>query len=185
MYDLETALSSCEVASRTPQILFMSMKEKIASAMRHLCVLDFLRRQYYDLDSDPVCLVMCVSLSDVKFLSCVANVWISVAEETTAETEPKFNHLTGVGRHLDVKLAKVEPSPASSLESKDKQPAVAAIGGQSAGESSAQSTNHQSQGKLVFGSSANCAPKDAQKVSFASHTGRIWIIFDSLFCTAY
>lgn len=84
-------------------------------------------------------------------------------EGAPTETEPKFNPFTGVGRRLDGKPAKHEPPSASSSPSKDKQPAAPSKGGQSAAGPSSQSTNRQSQGKLVFGSNANRAPKDAQK----------------------
>lgn len=84
-------------------------------------------------------------------------------EGAPTETEPKFNPFTGVGRRLDGKPAKHEPSSASSSPSKDKQPAAPSKGGLSAAGPSSQSTNRQSQGKLVFGSNANRAPKDAQK----------------------
>ncbi|KNA20892.1 hypothetical protein SOVF_047510 [Spinacia oleracea] len=84
-------------------------------------------------------------------------------EETPVETEPIFNPFTGVGRRLDGKPAQQTPSPASTSASKDKQPALASRAGQSAAGSSSQSTNRQSQGKLVFGSNANPTPKEAQK----------------------
>ncbi|KAL2925126.1 Ubiquitin recognition factor in ER-associated degradation protein 1 [Bienertia sinuspersici] len=84
------------------------------------------------------------------------------AEEPPAETEPKFNPFSGVGRRLDGKPAKQVSSPVSTSGSKDKQLALPSKAGQSSGSPS-QSTNRQSQGKLVFGPSANSTPKEAQK----------------------
>ncbi|XP_021738734.1 ubiquitin fusion degradation protein 1 homolog [Chenopodium quinoa] len=83
-------------------------------------------------------------------------------EEIPVE-EPKFNPFTGVGRRLDGKPAQQAPSPASTSVSKDKQPAVASGAGKSTAGSSSQSTNRQSQGKLVFGSNANRPTKEAPK----------------------
>ncbi|XP_057545315.1 uncharacterized protein LOC130824359 isoform X1 [Amaranthus tricolor] len=83
-------------------------------------------------------------------------------EEAPDETEPKFNPFSGVARRLDGKPAKPILSPATTV-SKDKQPVPASKAGESASGSSSQSTNRQSQGKLVFGSNANRTPKDAQK----------------------
>ncbi|CAO2814948.1 unnamed protein product [Amaranthus hypochondriacus] len=84
-------------------------------------------------------------------------------EEAPDETEPKFNPFSGVARRLDGKPGKPILSPATTTVSKDKQPVPASKVGESASGSSSQSTNRQSQGKLVFGSNANRTPKDAQK----------------------
>jgi len=98
--------------------------------------------------------------------------------------EPKFNPFTGVGRRLDGKPAKHEPSPLSSSPSKDKQSAVPSKGGESGAGPSSQSTNRQSQGKLVFGSNASRVPKDAEKVPLDLHIRKIkyhyHLSFDSL-----
>ncbi|KAJ1395557.1 Ubiquitin fusion degradation protein Ufd1-like [Sesbania bispinosa] len=58
------------------------------------------------------------------------------ANETPAETEPKFNPFSGTGRRLDGKPLNYQPPPLSSSGSKDKKPDVP-------------------NGKLVFGSNAN------------------------------
>ncbi|PIN12737.1 Ubiquitin fusion-degradation protein [Handroanthus impetiginosus] len=77
-------------------------------------------------------------------------------QEPPAETEPKFNPFTGVGRRLDGKAPKTQSPPVSSSGSQDKRANVAGSGGSStSSSSSSQSTNRQSQGKLVFGSNAN------------------------------
>lgn len=81
------------------------------------------------------------------------------AEEVVAEPEPKFNPFTGSGRRLDGRPLSYEPPPASS--SKDKQPVVANGNGQSSVASSSEKAARQAQGKLVFGSNANRAPKEA------------------------
>lgn len=83
-------------------------------------------------------------------------------EEAPAE-EPKFNPFTGAGRRLDGKPASVKPTPASSSASKEKRPVAANAAGQSASPSSSQGPSRQTQGKLVFGSSANRTPKDPAK----------------------
>lgn len=85
------------------------------------------------------------------------------AKEVPVEPEPKFNPFSGVGRRLDGKPMKQEPSPVSSSGSKDKQPVNSGSGQPSAGSGS-QSSSRQSQGKLVFGSNVNRAPKETQQV---------------------
>lgn len=85
-------------------------------------------------------------------------------EEAAAEEEPKFNPFTGSARRLDGKPLKQQPPPVSTSGSKDKRPDMANATGQSAAGSSSQSSNRQTQGKLVFGSNANRNP-DKQKVS--------------------
>ncbi|XP_015570969.1 ubiquitin fusion degradation protein 1 homolog [Ricinus communis] len=84
-------------------------------------------------------------------------------EEVPEETEPKFNPFTGVARRLDGKPLKQQPFPVSSQGSKDKQAAVPSGRGQPSLESSSQNSARQSQGKLVFGSNVNRAPKETQK----------------------
>ncbi|KAJ7978533.1 Ubiquitin fusion degradation protein 1-like [Quillaja saponaria] len=75
-------------------------------------------------------------------------------EEDPAEAEPKFNPFSGAGRRLDGKPLKLDPSPISSLGSKDKRH-IPNGNSQPSAASSSQSSGHQSQGKLVFGSNAN------------------------------
>ncbi|XP_010431554.1 PREDICTED: ubiquitin fusion degradation protein 1 homolog, partial [Camelina sativa] len=81
------------------------------------------------------------------------------AEEVVDEPEPKFNPFTGSGRRLDGRPLAYEPPPASIP--KDKQPVVANGNGQSSAASSSEKAARQAQGKLVFGSNANRAPKEA------------------------
>jgi len=76
--------------------------------------------------------------------------------------EPKFSPFTGAGRRLDGKTSKNQ-TPASSLPSKQPQPGAASSAKQTAASTSQTSTSRQSAGKLVFGSNANSAPKEAQK----------------------
>ncbi|KAK6136689.1 hypothetical protein DH2020_029517 [Rehmannia glutinosa] len=84
-------------------------------------------------------------------------------EEPPAETEPKFNPFTGAARRLDGKPLKTEPPPVSSSASQNKRTNVSGGGGPAtASSSSSQSTNRQSQGKLVFGTNAN-RPRETQK----------------------
>lgn len=86
-------------------------------------------------------------------------------QEVPADTGPKFNPFSGVGRRLDGKPLKDQPPPVSSSDSKDKQlPDVSNGGSQPSAGSSSQSTSRQSQGKLVFGSNQN-RTRDTQKVS--------------------
>ncbi|GAV73364.1 UFD1 domain-containing protein [Cephalotus follicularis] len=84
-------------------------------------------------------------------------------EEVPAETEPKFCPFTGSARRLDGKPLQSKPPPDSSSVAKDKQPAFANGGGQPYAGSSAQNSAKQSQGKLVFGSNVNRAPKESRK----------------------
>ncbi|GFP85942.1 ubiquitin fusion degradation protein 1 homolog [Phtheirospermum japonicum] len=83
-------------------------------------------------------------------------------EEPPAETEPKFNPFTGAGRRLDGKPLKFGSSP--SLTSSASQTKSTNGGGQAtaSSSSSSQGTNRQTQGKLVFGSTAN-RPRETQK----------------------
>ncbi|KAI8025379.1 hypothetical protein LOK49_LG02G03764 [Camellia lanceoleosa] len=91
-------------------------------------------------------------------------------EEVLAETEPKFNPFTGVGRRLDGKPLKYEPPPVSSSSgSKDKRSDVASGGGQPSTGSSSQGTTRQTQGKLVFGSNVN-RTKEPQKQELTKET---------------
>ncbi|GMY05682.1 ubiquitin fusion degradation protein 1 homolog [Fagus crenata] len=85
------------------------------------------------------------------------------AEEAPAETEPKFNPFTGVGRRLDGKTMKYEPPQVSPSGSKDKLPGAANGNPQPSAGSSSQSTTRQAQGKLVFGSNVSRTPKDTKK----------------------
>lgn len=88
---------------------------------------------------------------------------LAVAEAPT-ETEPKFNPFTGVGRRLDGKPLTHEPAPVSSSGSKEKRPDSGNGNAQPSAGSSSQSTNRQTQGKLVFGSNVNRGPKETEKV---------------------
>ena len=93
---------------------------------------------------------------------------VPAVEEALAE-EPKFNPFTGVGRRLDGKPMMTQPAPvaaASSSGSKDKKPDTSNGKAQPSMGSTSQATARQSQGKLVFGSNANRAQKDAKKVPF-------------------
>lgn len=93
---------------------------------------------------------------------------VYAGQEPPAETEPKFNPFTGVGRRLDGKPLKTQSPPASSSGSQDKRTNVSSGGGSAtASSSSSQSTNRQSQGKLVFGSNAN-RTRQTEKVSSRS-----------------
>ncbi|KAF6160562.1 hypothetical protein GIB67_019502 [Kingdonia uniflora] len=87
-------------------------------------------------------------------------------QEAPVEEEPKFIPFTGVGKRLDGKPMHQSPSSVASPSGvKDKQPAVANDGKQqSTVGSHSQSTSRQPQGKLVFSSNANQAPKEAQKI---------------------
>ncbi|KAK4741107.1 hypothetical protein SAY87_024695 [Trapa incisa] len=80
----------------------------------------------------------------------------SGVEEATADTEPKFNPFTGVGRRLDGKPLQYQLPPVSGSNSREKKPLVASGDVQaSAGSTSQSSTSRQAQGKLVFGSNVN------------------------------
>ncbi|XP_014522325.1 ubiquitin recognition factor in ER-associated degradation protein 1-like [Vigna radiata var. radiata] len=80
----------------------------------------------------------------------------AAAEDTPAETEPKFNPFSGTGRRLDGKPLKYQPPPLSSSSgSKDKKPDFPNLNSQSSTTSSLPSNARRSQGKLVFGSNAN------------------------------
>ncbi|XP_027161323.1 ubiquitin recognition factor in ER-associated degradation protein 1 [Coffea eugenioides] len=74
--------------------------------------------------------------------------------EASENAQPKFNPFSGVGRRLDGKPMKYQPSPASSSGSNDKRPEVSG-GAQPSSGSSSQGASRQSQGKLVFGSNQN------------------------------
>ncbi|XAR60233.1 hypothetical protein NMG60_11033509 [Bertholletia excelsa] len=88
--------------------------------------------------------------------SSKAPVEVGVGQEVPAETEPKFNPFTGVGRRLDGKPLK-QPPPVSSSGSEDKRPNVASGGAHSSAGSSSQGATRQTLGKLVFGSNVNCS----------------------------
>jgi len=77
--------------------------------------------------------------------------------------EPKFSPFTGTGRRLDGKPSK--QAPASSLPSKQSQLEAASSSKPSAASTSQNNSSRQTMGKLVFGSNANSASKEAQKVS--------------------
>ncbi|XP_057421763.1 uncharacterized protein LOC130715664 [Lotus japonicus] len=91
----------------------------------------------------------------------------AAAQETPAETEPKFNPFTGAGRRLDGKPLKYEPPPVSSSGTKDKKPDVPSVNSQSSTASSSQSSANQTQGKLVFGSNP-ARTKDTGKAKEAA-----------------
>ena len=74
--------------------------------------------------------------------------------EAPENAQPKFNAFSGVGRRLDGKPMKYQPSPVSSSGSNDKRPEVSS-GAQPSAGSSSQGASRQSQGKLVFGSNQN------------------------------
>lgn len=78
-------------------------------------------------------------------------------EEAPAESEPKFNPFTGVGRRLDGKAMTSTPSSSSSVP-RDKKPETSYAKAQPS-----KTAAPQTQGKLVFGSSVNPALKDKQK----------------------
>ncbi|KAF5180127.1 Ubiquitin fusion degradation protein 1-like protein [Thalictrum thalictroides] len=85
-------------------------------------------------------------------------------QEPPVEEEPKFNPFTGAGRRLDGKPLNYQPLPVSSSEPKGKRPEAANGGGQQTSGSTPQSSSsRQHQGKLVFGSNANRAPKEVKK----------------------
>ncbi|KAK7353573.1 hypothetical protein VNO80_19023 [Phaseolus coccineus] len=109
------------------------------------------------------------------------------AEDTPAETEPKFNPFSGTGRRLDGKPLNYQPPPVSSSSgSKDKKTDVPNVNSQSSTTSSSQSNARQSQGKLVFGSNANRSketsgkakepkqepPKEIEESKFQAFTGK-------------
>ncbi|KAJ8526464.1 hypothetical protein K7X08_028941 [Anisodus acutangulus] len=83
-------------------------------------------------------------------------------QDGATEAEPKFNPFTGSARRLDGKPLQQQPPPVSTSGSKDKRPDMTNATGQAAAGSSSQSSNRQTQGKLVFGSNANRNP-DKQK----------------------
>ncbi|KAJ8530967.1 hypothetical protein K7X08_025698 [Anisodus acutangulus] len=72
-------------------------------------------------------------------------------QDAATEAEPKFNPFTGSARRLDGKRLPQQPPSGS----KDKRPDMVNATGQAAAGSSSQSSNCQTQGKLVFGSNAN------------------------------
>ncbi|WVZ19171.1 hypothetical protein V8G54_006493 [Vigna mungo] len=110
----------------------------------------------------------------------------AAAEDTPAETEPKFKPFSGTGRRLDGKPSNYQPPPvSSSSRSKDKKPDVPNVNSQSSTTSSSQSNARQSQGKLVFGSNANRSketgkakepkpepPKENEESKFQAFTGK-------------
>lgn len=89
-------------------------------------------------------------------------------EEASAETEPKFSPFTGVGRRLDGKTMMHQPTPFSPSGSNDKRPHAASLSAQPSAGSSSEGTTRQTQGKLVFGSQVNRAPKETEKRQVAT-----------------
>ncbi|XVF45387.1 hypothetical protein PTKIN_Ptkin02bG0201600 [Pterospermum kingtungense] len=89
----------------------------------------------------------------------------SQAEEAPAEAEPKFSAFTGTARRLDGKPLKQQAPPVSSSGSKGKEPAVSDGNNSSrpSSGSSSQTTAHQSQGKLVFGSNVDRSKETKQE----------------------
>jgi ubiquitin fusion degradation protein 1 len=66
---------------------------------------------------------------------------------------------------LDGKSLAHQSEPVSSSGSKEKRPDTAnGSNAKPSAGSSSQSTNRQAQGKLVFGSNVNRAPKETEKV---------------------
>ncbi|KAM7482668.1 hypothetical protein LguiB_007251 [Lonicera macranthoides] len=108
------------------------------------------------------------------FVLVTENTLGSECQEAPAEAEPKFNPFTGAGKRLDGKPLKNEPLPASSSSgSKDNSPANVSNGcGQSSAgsSSSSQSNTCQAQGKLVFGSNANCDTAKQKEAEAAKET---------------
>lgn len=96
-------------------------------------------------------------------------------DEAPAEDEPKFNPFTGVGRRLDGKPLKHEPTPVSSPGSKDKGTATSNGTGKASAGASSQSTTRQAQGKLVFGSNAS-RPKETVNRVFRPPPIFIWFL---------
>ncbi|KAE8709238.1 Detected protein of confused Function [Hibiscus syriacus] len=85
------------------------------------------------------------------------------SQEAPAEAEPKFCAFTGTGRRLDWKPLKQPSSPVFSTRMKDKGPSVSnGNSRQSSSGASSQSSTHQAQGKLVFGSNVN-RPKETKQ----------------------
>ncbi|KAI4367696.1 hypothetical protein MLD38_023403 [Melastoma candidum] len=85
------------------------------------------------------------------------------AEESPAEVVPKFNPFTGSARRLDGKPLSAQPPPISPTAAcKDKQ-SVSSGNGQPSAASTSKAPARQTQGKLVFGSSANRTPQDTKK----------------------
>lgn len=85
-------------------------------------------------------------------------------EDAQAETEPKFTPFTGTGRRLDGKPSKNQ-SPTVSYPIKGRQSVTTSGVKNSTTSASESSSSRQTKGKLVFGSNANRAPNEAQKVS--------------------
>ncbi|KAG1354647.1 ubiquitin fusion degradation protein 1 [Cocos nucifera] len=87
-------------------------------------------------------------------------------QEAEADAEPKFNPFTGIGRRLDGKPSKHQ-EPTISFSEVNCQMEAPKHAKQHSTASTSQSSGsaHQSVGKLVFGSHANRAPKEAQKVA--------------------
>jgi len=104
----------------------------------------------------------------VFFFVIKTDTFLLAAEDTPAETEPKFNPFSGTGRRLDGKPLKYEPDVpvSSSSGSKDKKPDVPNVNSQSSTTSSSQSNARQSQGKLVFGSNANRSKETGKVICF-------------------
>ncbi|WOK92915.1 hypothetical protein Cni_G01607 [Canna indica] len=84
--------------------------------------------------------------------------------QSEAEAEIKFTPFTGAGRRLDGKPAKENaPIIGSSVKNNKSEP----VNGTKliSPSTSEGSSSRQAKGKLVFGSNANRAPKDAQNVA--------------------
>ncbi|XP_074577470.1 uncharacterized protein LOC141833858 [Curcuma longa] len=81
--------------------------------------------------------------------------------QNEAEVERKFTAFTGFGRRLDGKPAKEVPSSVSS-PMQDKKSETTDSTKRISPSTSEASISRQTKGKLVFGSNANRAPKEAQ-----------------------
>nr|XP_019705610.1 ubiquitin fusion degradation protein 1 homolog [Elaeis guineensis] len=87
-------------------------------------------------------------------------------QEAEADAGPKFSPFTGIGRRLDGKPSKhQEPTISSSVVNRQMEAPQNAKQHSTASTSQSGSSAHQSVGKLVFGSNANHAPKEEQKVA--------------------
>lgn len=88
--------------------------------------------------------------------------------EAVTEEEPKFTPFTGAGRRLDGKPSKHQTSPVPFPG--NQQPRGGTNGGKPTTSSTSEnSSSRQTTGKLVFGSNAVRAPKEAQKVCESFH----------------
>ncbi|KAL0356650.1 UNVERIFIED_CONTAM: Ubiquitin recognition factor in ER-associated degradation protein 1 [Sesamum calycinum] len=91
----------------------------------------------------------------LEFIAEEGMIYMPYWAEPQEETEPKFNPFTVLGRRLDGKPLKTPSPPVSSSGLQDKRTNASSGGAAAASSSSSQSTNRQSQGKLVFGSNAS------------------------------